>query len=78
MADGLGVPIIRSILGATVQSVVTSSLTQLGQKRLPGELPITSGCLNHDWNNRVAGFLHENTPLWYIKFITYALYDVKK
>ena len=57
MINDVNIP-LQFLTVASTQSVVSSSLRQLGHDRLPGELPVTTGCFKHDVQVRLINFFH--------------------
>ena len=74
MVQGVPVP-FYSLQVASPSSVVSASIRQLGHKRLPGELPTTAGTALHEILNRSLRFIHENSPIFVTKMLTYITYN---
>lgn len=74
MINNVTIP-LQFLTVASTESVVRSSLRQMGHERLPGELPITTGCFKHDIQVKLINFLYHNTPMNVTKAIAYFFYN---
>ena len=63
MVNDVTIP-LQFLTVSSTQSVVTSSLRQLGHSRLPGELPSTTGTIKHDILRCFATWSYQNTPMF--------------
>ena len=77
MVSDVSIP-LSFLTVASAESVVKSSLRQLGQKRGFGEPVYTGGTLSHDLLTKLLVTVSNNTPMIFTRYIGYFFYDKPK